>query len=98
MTEGLRENAWTTNYLVPIMLLRKFIFAFIIVTTFDVQMLKLFGIILIQLFYISFLLSGRPYESRLKNNMEIFNEMCILMIMISFIPFTDHYAFDTDMR
>ena len=80
------------------MLLRKLIFALCEVSNFEPSVLKLFFNIMMQFNFVAFLISGRPYEGRFKNNLEIFNEICILLIMISFIPFTDNYSFDSDMR
>ncbi len=87
--EGLIKDKWTSKYLVAFGLLRKLIFALTLVSDANSQGIKLLGNIFMEYLYILFLIRGRPYESRFKNNLEIFNEICIYLVMFTFVPFTD---------
>lgn len=77
--EGMKKTK-TSLLLVPFFILRRIYTIFTVIFYQESPVFQLQSYILISQFYLMYLVHVKPYESRLTNRLEIFNEGCILVV------------------
>ena len=80
------------------MLLRRLLFVAVIIFLEESQGLQLGLTTSLSFVMLLLLLKCQPYKEKAQNYMEVFNECCFLFSCFAFVPFTDQYSLDSNVK
>ncbi|CDW81827.1 UNKNOWN [Stylonychia lemnae] len=93
--ENIREDSYIFT---SIYLGRRIIYSLTLVSFDGKQGLQLIFLIIQNMIMIIYITLSQPYQNKLANNLEIFNEIIFQVILYSMIVFSDHYVLDFELK
>eukprot|EP00347_Sterkiella_histriomuscorum_P011726 403371344 len=86
----------TFKYYAVILILRRLLYCAIIVFLIDFQSLQVTLMVFLSALITIYIAGFKPYQDWKTNIIEVFNELCILSVLMTFIPFSDAYNVSDD--
>ena len=98
MFDGLRTDRKSSIGYPVIFTLRRFVFAFVSLYTIDHVFIQLWCLMFFSTIQIIYLVKVRPFQETLIHKLELFNEVCTLIIIYTMMCFSEANIYREDKR